>query len=394
MSRTEEVQTKYWAYEILSGGNKDETAALSSALSTSTIDLNPHQIEAALFALNTSSDLGVILADEVVQLLLDNNFDIPQIGSIVQVKGTKGVTNAGFPVLFVQHLNLLNTCKNPTLLNLKLKELIILKNKVETILRNALQKEGAIEVSTNILGKARGTSKIEPFKTQDLYGSVYFLKFTHEMELKKIIVDTQLPIFEIGKVFRNMGESRTHHHEYTVLEAQFPYKTLSTTLTFVEKTMKEIATCLGCNSFSEIPRYTMREIFKKLGYNFDSLTPDNQKKVYKTKVKRSLGPFFLTNPPAEWSPLTLENNDGTAKDAEFIYNGIGLAHICEEKTDAQEIERSLRKTAKQPEDVDVDFIQKMYLGLPPSTGLAIGVDRSYMAFKNLVSVKNSMINTR
>lgn len=65
MNRTEEVQTKYWAYEILSGGNKDETAMLASALSTSTIDLNPHQIEAALFALNTSSDLGVILADEV-----------------------------------------------------------------------------------------------------------------------------------------------------------------------------------------------------------------------------------------------------------------------------------------------------------------------------------------
>ena len=65
MNRTEEVQTKYWAYEILSGGNKDETATLVSALSASQIDLNPHQIEAALFALNTSSDLGVILADEV-----------------------------------------------------------------------------------------------------------------------------------------------------------------------------------------------------------------------------------------------------------------------------------------------------------------------------------------
>ena len=65
MNRTEEVRTKYWAYEILSGGNKDETATLVSALSASQIDLNPHQIEAALFALNTSSDLGVILADEV-----------------------------------------------------------------------------------------------------------------------------------------------------------------------------------------------------------------------------------------------------------------------------------------------------------------------------------------
>ncbi len=306
--------------------------------------------------------------------------NLPAQGDIIQIDARQLVTTEKVPTIFADNIKILNRCQDANKLNLKIKELLIIRRKIEYIVEKNLEEAGALKVSTQIMGKYRGTAKIDPFTTKDKKGKEYFLRFTHGMALKKIVCDTLMPVYETGKVFRNMGQSPKYTHEYNMTESQFPFRSVDYAINLSKKIMGEIAQYFGCDNFHELPVYTVAELFSRAGYDVNNLSDEDKKTIFKEKLKKQEGPFFSTNPPFSWSPMAVQNDDQTARDAEFVYNKMGLIHICEEEYDVEKIKSSMMRQDPDKQHLDRDFIEKMKNGMPPTVGLALGTDRIIAAF--------------
>ena len=327
--------------------------------------------------------------DGIMQLCLGQNLmnKVPMRGDIISVAGTMAKTRTGQDTLFVEELDVLNTSQNPDLIDYSLKALILERTAAESAIRTIMSQNNIIPVNTTVLNEYRGTSNIQPFETVDIKGRPYYMKFTHELGLKRIMTDTQLPVYELGKVFRNMGKGQRYYREYTVLEVQIPYKGLSDGIQIVKDIATSIADVEKHVEFKNIPTYTMEEMFSDLGMDFWALDETTQRNIYKTKIKKMPGPFFLTNPPYNWSPLTLKAPDGkTALDAELIYRGRGIAHICEERYRYEDIKNGLLSN-EHKDGVDKDFLKHMTAGTPPSVGFAFGLDRFIATLRNIEILK-------
>lgn len=327
--------------------------------------------------------------DGIIQLCFGQNVmnKIPMRGDIVSVGGTMSKTRTGQDTLFVEEVNALNSSQNPDVIDYSLKELILDRAVAENAIRTIMNQNNIVSVSTAVLSEYRGTSKIQPFETVDIKRRTFFMKFTHELGLKRIMTDTQLPVYELGKVFRNMGKGQRYYREYTVLEAQIPYKVLADGIHIVKDIAASIADTEKFTEFQNIPTYTMEEMFLDLGMDFWTLDESTQRNIYKTKIKKLPGPFFLTNPPYNWSPLTLKAPDGkTALDAELIYRGRGIAHICEERYQYEDIKNGLLCN-EHADGVDKEFLKHMSAGTPPSVGFAFGLDRFIATLRNIEILK-------
>ena len=327
--------------------------------------------------------------DGIMQLCFGQNVmnKIPMRGDIISVAGTMSKTRTGQDTLFIDEVSILNSSQNPDIVDYSLKDLILERSGAENAIRTIMNQNNIVPVSTAVLSEYRGTSKIQPFETVDIKGCPFFMKFTHELGLKRIMTDTQLPVYELGKVFRNMGKGQRYYREYTVLEVQIPYKGLDDGIQIVKDIASTIADTEKFAEFKSIPTYTMEEMFYDLGVDFWTLDESTQRNIYKTKIKKLPGPFFLTNPPYQWSPLTLKAPDGkTALDAELIYRGRGIAHICEERYRYEDIKNGL--LSKEHKDgVDKEFLKHMSAGTPPSVGFAFGLDRFIATLRNIEMLK-------
>ena len=328
--------------------------------------------------------------DGVMQLCFGQDLvnKVPMRGDIISATGIMSKTRTGQDTLFVEELNIINSSQNPDLIDFSMKDLILERTAAENAIRVIMNQNNVVPVNTAVLNEYRGTSNIKPFETVDIKGRSFFLKFTHELGLKRIMTDTQLPVYELGKVFRNMGKGQRYYREYTVLEVQIPYKVLSDGIQIVKDIATSIADKEKYKEFDNIPTYTMEEMFFLEGMDFWSLDESAQKSIYKTKIKKLPGPFFLTNPPYNWSPLTLMAPDGkTALDAELIYRGRGIAHICEERYKYEDIKNGLLSN-EHKDGVDKDFLKHMSAGTPPSVGFAFGLDRFIATLRNIEILKD------
>ncbi len=300
---------------------------------------------------------------------------MPMRGDIISADGVMSKTKTGQDTLFIDSINILNRSQNPDTVNYNMKQLILQRYDAEEQIRGIMHQNDIIAVNTSVLNHFKGTSNILPFETTDIKGKTYFMKYTHELGLKRIMTDTQLPVYEIGKVFRNMGKGQRYYREYTVLETQIPFKSLSYGIELVKHIADSVAKTSGDKSFENVPTYTMEQMFADIGLDFWTLSNEKQRNIYKTKIKKLPGPFFLSNPPSDWSPLTLKGKDGrTALDAELIYKGRGIAHICQERYDISDI-RAGMLADKNAVYADQDFLEHMTAGMPPSVGFAFGIDR-------------------
>ena len=181
--------------------------------------------------------------DGVMQLCFGQDLvnKVPMRGDIISATGIMSKTRTGQYTLFVEELNIINSSQNPGLIDFSMKDLILERTAAENAIRVIMNQNNIVPVNTAVLNEYRGTSNIKPFETVDIKGRSFFLKFTHELGLKRIMTDTQLPVYELGKVFRNMGKGQRYYREYTVLEVQIPYKVLSDGIQIV----KDIATSIA-----------------------------------------------------------------------------------------------------------------------------------------------------
>lgn len=303
-------------------------------------------------------------------------------------------------------------------------------------LRQALVKEGFMEVETPILQSLYGGALAEPFRTHHKILNIdMYLRIAPELYLKRLLVGGMEKIFEIGRVFRNEGIDATHNPEFTMLELYAAYWNADLLKDFIiriltkltKKVMKkgsfkfeshEIKMASNISSipfWSVIERYALiikpenmsREEFavraKQFGLNpapediKEKIADEIFKKICRPKL---IQPVFVTDHPLAISPLAKENASNPALVERFqliiggveVVNGFSELNNPEEQEKRFEFQEALRKANdKEAHPMDEDYVEAMEYGMPPAAGLGIGIDRLVMLLTNAHNVKEVIL---
>ena len=289
-------------------------------------------------------------------------------------------------------------------------------------LRNALDDAGYTEVETPILQPIAGGASARPFITHhnsldiDLY-----LRIATELYLKRLIVGGFEGVYEIGKNFRNEGMDKNHNPEFTCMELYVQYKDYNWMMSFTESLLERI--CIAVNGSTEtvIDGKTisfkapyrrlpiLEAIREKTGYDLSDKNEDEIRaicKELKMEIDETMGkgklideifgefcegtfiqPTFITDYPIEMSPLTKKHRDNPALTERFelMVNGKELANAYSELNDPidqeERFQDQLRLSEKGDDEamfIDQDFLRALQYGMPPTSGIGIGIDRLVM----------------
>ena len=289
-------------------------------------------------------------------------------------------------------------------------------------LRDALDEAGYTEVETPILQPIAGGASARPFITHhnsldiDLY-----LRIATELYLKRLIVGGFEGVYEIGKNFRNEGMDKNHNPEFTCIELYVQYKDYNWMMSFTESLLERI--CIAVNGSAEtvIDGKTisfkapyrrlpiLEAIREKTGYDLSDKNEDEIRaicKELKMEIDDTMGkgklideifgefcegtfiqPTFITDYPIEMSPLTKKHRDNPALTERFelMVNGKELANAYSELNDPidqeERFQDQLRLSEKGDDEamfIDQDFLRALQYGMPPTSGIGIGIDRLVM----------------
>ena len=289
-------------------------------------------------------------------------------------------------------------------------------------MRRILDEAGYTEVDTPILQSIAGGASARPFIThfnalnQDMY-----MRIATELYLKRLIVGGFEGVYEMGKNFRNEGMDKTHNPEFTCMELYVSYKDLLWGMDFTEKMLEEICTAVNGKPEVEIDgniisfkapfrRLPILEaIQEKTGFDCDGKTEDEIRAFCLSKgmdVDETMGkgklidelfgefcegtfiqPTFITDYPVEMSPLTKmhRSKPGLTERFELMVNGKELANAYSELNDPIDQEerfveqmRLADKGDAEAMIIDQDFLRALQYGMPPTSGIGIGIDRLVM----------------
>ena len=302
------------------------------------------------------------------------------------------------------------------------KEKFLKRATVIKTMRAVLDEAGYTEVETPILQSIPGGASARPFITHhnsldiDLY-----LRIATELYLKRLIVGGFEGVYEIGKNFRNEGMDKNHNPEFTCMELYVQYKDYNWMMSFTEKLLERI--CIAVNGCTETEidgksisfkapyrRLPILEAIKeKTGYDLEGKSEDEIRQVCKElnmEIDDTMGkgklideifgefcegtfiqPTFITDYPVEMSPLTKmhRSKPGLTERFELMVNGKELANAYSELNDPIDQEErfkdQLRLSAKGDDEamfIDQDFLKALQYGMPPTSGIGIGIDRLTM----------------
>ena len=298
-----------------------------------------------------------------------------------------------------------------------LKRSIIVKT-----MRAVMDEAGYTEVETPILQSIAGGASARPFITHhnsldiDLY-----MRIATELYLKRLIVGGFEGVYEIGKNFRNEGMDKNHNPEFTCMELYVQYKDYNWMMDFTEKMLERI--CIAVNGCSEtvidgktisfkapFRRLPILEAIKeKTGYDLNGKSEEEIREVCKAlnmEIDETMGkgmlideifgefcegtfiqPTFITDYPVEMSPLTKmhRSKPGLTERFELMVNGKELANAYSELNDPLDQEERFKeqmRLADKGDDeamiIDQDFLKALQYGMPPTSGIGIGIDRLTM----------------
>ena len=318
------------------------------------------------------------------------------------------------------------------IVNAGVKETFIKRSQVFKSMREYFDKDGFMEVETPILQPIPGGASARPFITHhntldvDLY-----LRIATELYLKRLIVGGFEGVYEIGKNFRNEGMDKSHNPEFTCMELYVQYKDYKWMMEYTERLLEKI--CLDVNGTTEVKvgdnvisfkapfkRVTILGAIKeKTGYDLDGKTEDEIRAICKElgleTVDETFGkgkmideifgefcegsyiqPTFVTDYPVEMSPLTKKHRDNPALTERFelMVNGKELANAYSELNDPidqeERFEEQLRLSQKGDDEamyIDQDFLRAMQYGMPPMSGIGIGMDRLVMLMTGQTTIQ-------
>ncbi|MFS2715639.1 lysine--tRNA ligase [Bacteroides uniformis] len=302
------------------------------------------------------------------------------------------------------------------------KEKFLKRATVIKTMRAVLDEAGYTEVETPILQSIPGGASARPFITHhnsldiDLY-----LRIATELYLKRLIVGGFEGVYEIGKNFRNEGMDKNHNPEFTCMELYVQYKDYNWMMSFTEKLLERICIAVNGCTETEIDGKTisfkapyrrlpiLEAIKEKTGYDLEGKSEDEIRQVCKElnmEIDDTMGkgklideifgefcegtfiqPTFITDYPVEMSPLTKmhRSKPGLTERFELMVNGKELANAYSELNDPIDQEERFKDQLRLSEKgdneamfIDQDFLKALQYGMPPTSGIGIGIDRLTM----------------
>ena len=311
------------------------------------------------------------------------------------------------------------------------KEIFMKRTKVYNSMREYFNSHGYMEVETPILQPIPGGAAARPFITHhNALDIPLYLRIADELYLKRLIVGGFEGVYEFSKNFRNEGMDRTHNPEFTCMEIYVSYKDYNWMMEFTEKMLEKI--CLDVNGTTEVKvgdnvinfkapfkRVTMidsikeftgiditgmdeaqlRDVCKQIGVEVDDTMGKGKliDEIFGEKCEGNyIQPTFIIDYPIEMSPLTKRhrNNPDLTERFELMVNGKELCNAYSELNDPiDQYERfveQMRLSEKGDDEamiIDKDFIRALEYGMPPTSGMGIGMDRLVMLMTGQTTIQ-------
>ena len=321
------------------------------------------------------------------------------------------------------------------IVNPQVKEVFVKRTKMLNAIREFFNSKGYLEVETPVLQAIPGGASARPFITHfNALDVEMYMRIATELYLKRLIVGGFEGVYEIGKNFRNEGMDRTHNPEFTCMEIYVAYKDYLWMMDFTEEMIERAALAINGTTKAVIGenevdfkrpyrRVRMGDAIKEhTGYDIEGMS---EEELYDACVKmgipvdKTMGkgklideifgekceghyiqPTFIYDYPKEMSPLTKKHrkNPGLTERFELFVNGKELANAYSELNDPiDQLERfqDQLKLQERGDDeamyIDYDFVRALEYGMPPTSGMGIGIDRLCMFLTNSPSIQDVLL---
>ena len=317
------------------------------------------------------------------------------------------------------------------IVNPKVKETFVKRTKIINSIRNFLNSREYLEVETPILQPIPGGATARPFITHhNALDIPLYLRISDELFLKKLIVGGFEAVYEFSRDFRNEGMDKNHNPEFTILELYVAYKDYFWMMELTESLIEKV--CLEIHNKTKVEfdskkidfkapyerisitdaiiKYTgydisgkseseLRSICKDLSIEIDDIMGEGKliDAIFGNKCEKNfINPTFITDYPKSMSPLTKEHrsNSNLTERFELIVNGMEIANAYSELNDPidqlKRFEDQLELSKKGDDEamfIDMDFIKSLEYGMPPTSGIGIGIDRLVMLMTNKTSIQ-------
>ena len=311
------------------------------------------------------------------------------------------------------------------------KDIFVKRNKVYTSMREYFNTQGYMEVETPVLQSIPGGASARPFITHhNALDMPLYLRIANELYLKRLIVGGFEGVYEFSKNFRNEGMDRTHNPEFTCMEIYVSYKDYNWMMNFTENMLEKI--CLDVNGTTEVKvgdhvisfkapfaRKTMTQaILDFTGIDITGMNEEQLREACRQldiEVDETMGkgklideifgekcegnyiqPTFITDYPIEMSPLCKRHrtNPELTERFELMVNGKELCNAYSELNDPIDqlgrFQDQLRLSEKGDDEamfIDMDFVRALEYGMPPTSGMGIGMDRLVMLMTGQTTIQ-------
>jgi lysyl-tRNA synthetase class 2 len=311
------------------------------------------------------------------------------------------------------------------------KQIFVNRSKVISTMRNYFDSQGWMEVETPILQGIHGGAAARPFETfHNTLDMPLYLRIANELYLKRLIVAGFDGVYEFGKMFRNEGMDRTHNPEYTAMEIYVAYKDYIWMMGMVEECLEKVAIAIHGKAVVKVAdqeinfagpyeKLTMYESIEKYtGIDVSGMTEEQLvatckdlgietnasmgrgklvDELFSEKVEANLiQPTYITDYPIEMTPLAKKHRskEGLVERFELFVMGKEIGNAYSELNDPidqkERFEDQLKLAARGDDEamaMDDDFVRALEYGMPPTSGLGIGVDRLVMLMTNQSTIQ-------
>ena len=311
------------------------------------------------------------------------------------------------------------------------KEIFRKRNKVISTMRSIFDEAGYMEVETPILQPIPGGAAARPFVTHhNALDMPLYLRIANELYLKRLIVGGFEGVYEFAKDFRNEGMDKTHNPEFTVMEIYVAYKDYHWMMRFVENMLEDVAKAVNGTTqavigdksvdfkapYARVPileaikehtgldlngktEAEVRDAAKSIGLDVDETMGKGKliDEIFGEKCEHHyVQPTYIIDYPVEMSPLSKKHREDPqlTERFELLVNGKELANAYSELNDPidqlERFEDQLKLSEKGDDEamfIDQDFVRALEYGMPPTSGLGIGIDRLTMMLTNQDSIQ-------